>query len=174
MESPLVQIVLDFCDSIDIYTPGLLRLNYNSLQNAYDAVETALADIEQILQAKKWKREAAIYQVFISHIHSLYGVSMEFRHRVEDLNIAINLGDKEELADLLMELYFSICRPKVCEYCASVDDSITNDTYTIVWVGIVFRAICWHNLHTIDDGLRPVSPEFFESQLPVYISYRLR
>ena len=44
------------------------------------------------------------------------------------------------------------------------------ETVEEIWVALMFRSVCWHALHNIDEKVVAVPPRYYDSHLPVYIS----
>ncbi|KAK5238332.1 hypothetical protein LTR47_000075 [Exophiala xenobiotica] len=65
---------------------------------------------------------------------------------------------------VLMDLYFNRVLPKVQDQTNSSEKLNAAD-----WVLMVFRGLCWYNLHRFKHEFAPVNEQYFESKQPIYI-----
>jgi hypothetical protein len=74
------------------------------------------------------------------------------------------------LRESLMDFYFNNCRPKTIGDVRKLRRVDSEETYlNACWVSMIFRSLCWYNLHCFKFKCAIVDPQYLESKIPVYI-----
>ncbi|OQV11317.1 hypothetical protein CLAIMM_15171 isoform 2 [Cladophialophora immunda] len=106
------------------------------------------------------------------------GAKFEFllRNHVHELFVMRDcLGDDERARsswnETIMEHYFTNSGPATIKRAqiANIFDAEQKSHLVTYWVTMIFRSLCWYNLHCFKFKFAPVDSQYFESQLPVYI-----
>lgn len=67
----------------------------------------------------------------------------------------------------LISLHFDTTLEKCIK---ALDGELDSARVMEIWVGLLFRAICWHAIHNFDEKVVAVAPRYHDSNLPVYIA----
>jgi hypothetical protein len=74
------------------------------------------------------------------------------------------------LRESLMDIYFDRCRRETIRYVQKLQRVKLEVTYlNACWVSMIFRSLCWYNLHSFKVKCAIVDPRYLESKIPVYI-----
>ncbi|KIW19212.1 hypothetical protein PV08_03506 [Exophiala spinifera] len=69
----------------------------------------------------------------------------------------------------LMEFYFEKALPNVVRRLVALTVGYTREVITGLWLLLVFRGLCWYNLHHFKFKFAPVDEQYFGSNQQIYI-----
>ncbi|KAK7897697.1 hypothetical protein LTR67_004327 [Exophiala xenobiotica] len=152
---PVYRDVLKKCDEI------LLHSDWDKVWKAPEGIEFNGASqriLDIIHDACDWATERLIT---CPHFAALLRSHLLELFALRDGNPDILLTSDQD--EVLMDLYFNKVLPKI------QDPKSFGKLITADWVLMVFRGLCWYNLHRFKHKFAPVDEQYFESKQPIYI-----
>ncbi|KAK5294458.1 hypothetical protein LTR99_009264 [Exophiala xenobiotica] len=153
--TPVYRDVLNKCDEI------LLHPHWDTLCNAPKEIDLNGASerlLDIIHDACDWATERLSTCV---QFEALLRARLLELFALRDENPDFSLTPYQ---DVLMDLYFNRVLPKVQDQTKFSEKLNAAD-----WVVMIFRGLCWYNLHRFKHKFAPVDEQYFESKQPIYI-----
>lgn len=127
------------------------------IHDALDATTTHLQDPQNFLSLE-------VLSVVTSHITVVLAATDELQ-----LKIHAPCADENKDEAKLMKYYFDKVLPSVASNGGNLDDD-AKDKRTVIWLGLIFRMICWFLLHDFDkNDINRMDSALKGSRMPVFI-----
>lgn len=153
-----LEAVCKTCDEV-LQHPGW-DVHWNAPRGLdYNGADQGLLD--RIHVAREWATSIICCNPIFDHLVTTH-ISALFELKKEKLA-------SYHPASPLMRVFFEGALPKVVGELVGLQVGYTDEFITDLWLLMVFRGLCWYNLHHFKFKFAPVNEQYFMSRQPIYI-----
>ena len=175
-----MQNIIEWCGKFDNHLSERFSwLKHTAVYAAFDDLVDNQSDYGHLVEVHRAMIEVEIWLnshpidllafCVQTHLRSLLYISTTMREEVGMLPRKGSKSEKEIVDGLLMKLYFEQSLHRFVAWAAEPSYNVQEQSSKELWITMIFRAMCWYNLHGIDNTDKPVDPKHFDSQHPIYI-----
>ena len=127
-----------------------------------EEIHDALDRINEQFQDPKAFPQSEITSVLASHLQTILAAADDIQH-------VMNLYDADDVDGKLVPWYFDGVLPTVKNGDLFLDDD-QKSKRGVIWLGLIFRMICWFSLHDFDKhDVNRMPADMKGSRMPVFI-----